>query len=146
MKDFKFKLDGKAYEVSVEEKENNIAEVTLNGEKFTVEVEGRHAAEKPVCRRAAAKVSAPRAEEPAAAAASSKPTGGKSTIKSPLPGNIFKVVATQGQAVKKGALLFVIESMKMENNILASRDGVVKAIHVAVGQNVLQGDALIDIE
>ena len=73
-------------------------------------------------------------------------SAGVKTIKSPLPGSIIKIVATVGKKVKRGEVLLTLESMKMENNILAEKDGEIKAIHVQQGQTVMQDDALFDIE
>jgi biotin carboxyl carrier protein len=146
MKSFKFKIDGKAYEVSVEEKETNKVEVQLNGKTISVEMEGE---ETPVKRTVVPKkaLAAPASGvEKTVAQPASKPAGGLNSIKAPIPGVIFKIEVSVGQEVKRGAVLLVMESMKMENNILANRDGVIKAIHVNLGESVLQGNALIDLE
>ena len=64
-------------------------------------------------------------------------------MKSPLPGSVIKVLVSEGQAVKKGDTLLTLESMKMENAIMAEQDGTVKQIAVTPGQNVMQDDLLI---
>ena len=89
---------------------------------------------------AAAPAPAP-APVPAPAAA---PVGGNK-INSPLPGSVISVAVTEGQAVKKGDTLLVLESMKMENPILADCDGTVSKIAVAPGQSVMQDDLLVVI-
>ena len=64
-------------------------------------------------------------------------------MKSPLPGSVIKVLVSVGQAVKKGETLLTLESMKMENAIMAEQDGTVKQIAVSAGQNVMQDDLLV---
>lgn len=81
------------------------------------------------------------APAPAPAAA---PVGG-TKVTSPLPGSVIKVNVTEGQAVKKGDTLLVLESMKMENPILSDCDGTVTKIAVAAGQSVMQEDLLVVI-
>ena len=81
------------------------------------------------------------APAPAPAAA---PVGGNK-ISSPLPGSVISVAVTEGQAVKKGDTLLVLESMKMENPILSDCDGTVTKIAVAAGQSVMQDDLLVVI-
>ena len=93
---------------------------------------------------------APKAEAPKAApapkAAAPKaadvPAGGFK-VTSPLPGSIIKVLVSEGQDVKKGDTLLTLESMKMENAVMADRDGKVTKIAVTAGQNVMQDDLLI---
>ena len=93
---------------------------------------------------------APKAEAPKAApapkAAAPKaadvPAGGYK-VTSPLPGSIIKVLVSEGQDVKKGDTLLTLESMKMENAVMADRDGKVTKIAVTAGQNVMQDDLLI---
>ncbi len=82
---------------------------------------------------------APKAEAPKAA---DVPAGGYK-VTSPLPGSIIKVLVTEGQDVKKGDTLLTLESMKMENAVMADRDGKVTKIAVTAGQNVMQEDLLI---
>lgn len=82
------------------------------------------------------------APAPAAPKAADMPAGGKKVV-SPLPGSIIKVVVAEGQAVKKGDLLLTLESMKMENSVLAECDGTVTKIAVTAGQNVMQDDLLV---
>ncbi len=135
MKKFKFVIDGHKYEVSVNEIENNVAELEVNGTPFTVEIEK----EEKVTTRPVAKPAAT-TSAPAAAPA----TGSVKFITSPLPGSIVRVLVEAGQSVKKGDVLLTMESMKMENNISAEADGVVKSILVTPGQNVMQDDKLIE--
>ena len=72
------------------------------------------------------------------------PVGGNK-VNSPLPGSVISVAVKEGQAVKKGDTLLVLESMKMENPILADCDGTVSKIAVAPGQSVMQDDLLVVI-
>ncbi len=144
MKEFKFTIDGNEYEASVEETAKNQVAVEINGKKFSVEIEKK---EKPVivaAQRPAA-ASAPAKPQPSAAPAS-KPQGGAGTVKAPLPGSISKILVKEGDSVKRGDTVLTMESMKMENNIMAERDGVVKAIYVQPAQSVMQGDSLFDLE
>ncbi|HLP06365.1 MAG TPA: biotin/lipoyl-containing protein [Paludibacter sp.] len=135
MKKFKFKIDGSEYEVSINEIEQNIAEIEVNGTPFTVEIERQSPA---LNRKPAGKVSTP-IKAPARTAVAS-------AIKAPLPGSIMKVLVTNGQTVRRGDLLLTMESMKMENNILAEHDGIIRNVHVQPGQTVMQDDVLIDFE
>lgn len=135
MKKFKFKINGSEYEVSVNEVENNIAEVEVNGTAFTVEVEMQ---EKSVLNKKAAGKVDP-IKTPARTVVAN-------AIKSPLPGSILKILVTSGQKVKRGDVLLTMESMKMENNILAEHDGIVRNVRVQAGQSVMQDDVLVDFE
>ena len=139
MKKFKFIIDGSKYEVSVNEIENNVAEVEVNGTPFTVEIE----------REQKTAVTARPSVKPATVApAASHSTAAASTmiVKSPLPGSIMKVLVAVGDSVKRGDVLLTMESMKMENNILAEADGVIKSVAVEPGRNVLQDDKLVELE
>lgn len=74
----------------------------------------------------------------------SAPAGGKA-VTAPMPGTILKVNVANGQAVKKGDILFVLEAMKMENEIMADCDGVVGGVSVSNGASVEAGTALCTI-
>lgn len=137
MSKFKITINGNVYEVAVQETGNNTADVEISGKKFSVGVEQEESVYSPI--------GAPRpaASSHAAAATSGKKMVSKA-VRSPLPGNVLKVFVTVGQAVKRGDTLVTIESMKMENAILAETDGVVKGVLVSAGQSVMPGDVLVD--
>ena len=84
-----------------------------------------------------AQPSAPKAEAPVAPVA-----GGAQTVAAPMPGTILKVNVANGQAVKKGDVLMILEAMKMENEIVAPQDGTVASINVAVNDSVEAGAVL----
>ncbi len=147
MKEFKFKINGAEYKCAVEEIAGGKTNVTVNGKTYQVETEkATTVAPKPA---APVQQAAPAAHKAAPApAAAPQPAvapvaGDGIKVKSPLPGSIIKVLVSEGQAVKKGDTLLTLESMKMENAIMAEQDGTVKQILVSAGQNVMQDDALI---
>ena len=128
--------------------------VTLNGTTYEVEVEhgqamliDEYAAIAPAAAPApvaAAPVAAAPAAAPAPAAAAVTASG--EVVASPMPGVILNVKVTQGQAVKKGDVLIILEAMKMENEISAPKDGTVAQIVTAKGANVDTGAPLIVLQ
>jgi biotin carboxyl carrier protein len=72
--------------------------------------------------------------------------GGSLRIKAPMPGKVTKVPVSEGQEVRKNQTLVIVEAMKMENEIKASIDGVVKKVHVAVGDLVDAERPLVEVE
>ena len=142
MKEYKFKINGKDYAVSIGEAEGKMLSVNVNGASYQVELENAPAAAPAAPTAPAAQAAqAPAAQAPAPKAAS----GGGLTIKSPLPGIIISIDVKEGQAVKRGQKLAVIEAMKMENDILSEADGTVTAIHAAKGDSVLEGADIVTI-
>ena len=128
--------------------------ITLNGRVYEVEVEAGQAmlldeyeaiAPTPVAAApvAAAPVAAPAA--PAAAAAAPAVTGAGEAVNAPMPGTILKVNVAQGQAVKEGDVLCVLEAMKMENEIKAPKAGTITQVVTSKGASVNTGDALVVI-
>ena len=124
--------------------------VTLNGRTYEVEVNNGQAilldeyeAVAPVA-ALAAPVAAPAAAAPAPAAAPAV-TGAGEAVNAPMPGTILKVNVSQGQAVKEGDVLCVLEAMKMENEIMAPKAGTITQVVVAKGSSVNTGDALVVI-
>ena len=107
--------------------------VKLNGKVYEVEIEEVKAGQKPTM-----------SATPAAAAPAAS-TGGGQAVEAPLQGSMFNILVKEGQAVKKGDVLAVLEAMKMENEIIAPVDGTVSAIHVEKGQNVNLGDTILEI-
>ena len=144
MKEFAFKINGAEYKCAVEEIEAGKTKVTVNGKVYEVETEAPKTA--PVAAKPAAAPAPKPAAAPAAPKAEAKPAAAPAAglqVKSPLPGSVIKVLVSEGQAVKKGDTLLTLESMKMENAIMAEADGTVKQIAVTPGQNVMQDDLLI---
>ena len=138
MKKYNFKINGKEYEVTIGEAEGKNLTVNVNGADYQVELENA-----PV---AAPVQAAPVAQAaPAAPAAAPKPAGAGTTVKSPLPGIIISIDVKEGQAVKRGQKVAVIEAMKMENDILAEQDGTITAIHANKGDSVLEGADIVTI-
>ena len=140
MKEYKFKIGGKEYNVTVNPKEGKFYDVTVNGATYEVEAENAPEttpAPKPVAH------TAPAATPVAAPAAS--PAGAGEKVASPLPGVIIEVSVKEGQAVKAGQKLVVLEAMKMENDIPAPKDGTVTEIHVHKGDSLQEGDPVVTL-
>ena len=111
--------------------------INVNGTKYEVEVEEIDAS--------AAKAAAPKAEAPKAAAPAAKPAGAGEKVTSPMPGTILSVAVKEGDSVKEGQQLMILEAMKMENEILAPCAGKVTAVVVAKGSTVESGTLLCTI-
>ncbi|HEY3291244.1 MAG TPA: acetyl-CoA carboxylase biotin carboxyl carrier protein subunit [Anaerolineae bacterium] len=119
-------VDNKSYEALVEESDEQLR-VLINGTLYTVRVIDE------------------RAKRLAEAAGAFAPTAGDQGIKSPMPGLIVAVAVNEGDAVKKGQVVIVLESMKMENELKSPRDGIVSSIKVSLRQAVEQGQVLLTI-
>ena len=114
--------------------------ITVNGVAYSVSVEETAAGAAPVAAPAAP--AAPKAPAAPAAAPKAAAPAGAGTVTSPMPGTILDVKVTAGQAVKASDVLFILEAMKMENEIFAGVDGVVSSVAVAKGAAVNPGDVL----
>ena len=133
MKQYKYKINGNLYNVTVNDVEDNIANVEVNGTSYKVELD------KPV--KAAPKT------ETGAPLVTKQPTASKKDgVKSPLPGVILDIKVKEGDTVKRGQTIIILEAMKMENNINANKDGKVAEIKVNKGDSVLEGTDLVIIE
>ena len=115
--------------------------VTLKGRTYEVEVEAGEAIL--LDEYEAIAPSAPTAAP--AAPAAPVVTGAGEPVNAPMPGNILKVNVTQGQAVKAGTVLCILEAMKMENEIMAPKDGTVTQVLVSKGNTVDTGAPLVVI-
>lgn len=130
MKKFLIKVNGNQYEVEVEEVKDNSVSV------------------KPSETVKATTVAAPIAPAPKAPVAEKTVVtpAGSATITSPMPGTILKVNVNTGDIVKKGQVLLILEAMKMENEIVSSKDGKIASVNVEKGKPVNAGDVLVSIE
>ena len=116
--------------------------ITVNGNTYEVYVEEADASSAPVA--------APVASTPAPAAKPAAPkaapvAAGANKVTAPMPGTVLQVKVSQGQSVKKGDVICVLEAMKMENDIPAPCDGVIASINVQKGASVGAGDILASI-
>ncbi len=141
MKKFKFKISGSSYEVDVNEVEGNIIQLEVNGTPYTVELEKEVKKSKtPKLVRSVVQ------NKPEESVIKKTHTSGAMKVLSPLPGTITQIHVKAGDTVSKGAKLISMEAMKMENSVLAEKAGVVANLKVAIGDNVLQNDVLLEIE
>jgi len=155
MSEYILTINEKEYRAEVSEINAEYALIQVNGKEFRVDlqqlalsklmpvasaVETRTAAAQ-AAQAAIGVVPGPTAQ-PSAAAASGEAS---SLVKAPLPGLIIDVKVREGEKVKAGQNIVVMEAMKMENQIQATTDGTVKKIFIKKGDNVAEGNALIEI-
>ncbi len=130
--------------------------VTLNDRVYEVEVEEGQAmlideyesvapVSAPAYTAAEAAPAAPAAPAPAAPAAPAQSLASGEVVKSPMPGNILKILVSQGQQVEEGTVLLILEAMKMENEVVAPKNGTVAQIVVSKGAVVETGSPLVVI-
>lgn len=146
MKTYRVTVNGEVYEVTVEEVKGSVTGAAPS-----------HVAAPAPPPAPTPPVSAPQTTPkpvppPPAPASASAPTPtpaaetGAQEIQAPMPGKILAVKAAPGDVVKRGAVLAILEAMKMENDIMAPADGTVKAVNVKVGDSVNTGDVLVVLE
>ena len=137
-------INNKSYEVEVEQGQANILRI----EDAVAQVAVQAAASVqpvPAQQPVAAPVQLPAPVAPAPVSTATAAAVGGEQIKSPMPGTLLDVKVTSGQAVKKGDILFILEAMKMENEIMAPVDGVVQVV-ATKGASVSTGDVLASIQ
>ena len=154
MAKYQYTVKGVDYEVEIQDIEGNIANVTVNGIPFEVEMkqpikagkqkvklseERRVKSEESNSSSSATNASSATTTQPAAAAAS-----GKSVV-APLPGTINEIKVKVGDKVNAGDTVVILEAMKMQNNIEAETSGTITGINVNKGDAVMEGDTLVTI-
>jgi len=145
MKNFKFTINGNAYDAEIIGIEDNIAEVSINGVAYSVEIDKKMLSVKtPKLVRTLAVPSTDSHPSVSKTASPSMPKG-TGNIKSPLPGVILDLYVREGDMVKIGQKLLMLEAMKMENIINADKEGKVTSIKAGKGDSVMEGDILIVI-
>ena len=151
---YQYTVKGVDYEVEIQDIEGNIANVTVNGIPFEVEMkqpvmagkqkvklseERRVNSEESNSSSSATNASSATTTQPAAAAASGKP------VVAPLPGTINEIKVKVGNKVNAGDTVVILEAMKMQNNIEAETSGTITSINVNKGDAVMEGDTLVTI-
>ena len=144
MKEYKYKINGSLYNVVINNTTDEVAEVEVNGIPYTVEVGKKTKKQVTTAFKKPAQAATP---APQVSTPVSRPTASVSagSLKSPLPGIILDITCNVGDTVKKGQKLLILEAMKMENNIIADRDGTIQDIKVRKGDSVLEGTELLSI-
>lgn len=142
MKKYKFKIKGHDYDVELLNFEGNVAQMDVNGTIYEVELQ--HEMKQSKTPRLVRQEIQPKRHESKIKKTITKTAG--HDVKCPLPGNIMQVYVKNGDEVKLGAKLVMYEAMKMENTILAEKDGIVKNLSVQPGDSVLQDAKLMEIE
>ena len=151
MAKYQYTVKGVDYEVEIQDIEGNIANVTVNGIPFEVEMKQPVKAAKQKVKLSAATDIAKEAASSSSAATEEKPiekgavpAGGK-PVTAPLPGTINDIKVKVGDKVNAGDTVVVLEAMKMQNNIEAECTGTITSINVSKGDAVMEGDVLVTI-
>ena len=154
MNEYVLTINQKEYRAEVGEINADFALIQVNGQEYRVELKqlalGKLMPAAPAAESRPAAILAPLAvagaPAPAAPPAAAAGTGeASSLVKAPLPGLIIDVKVREGEKVKAGQSIIVMEAMKMENQIQATTDGTVKKIFVKKGDNVAEGHAMVEI-
>ncbi len=153
MKEIKLEIQGKEYQVKIEEFGPKEAKISVNGTTYAVGL--KDLGEQIIVEHAnftapaAARIQPAQqtfAPAPASAHSSSGPASGNSQVVAPLPGLILNVLVRVGDKVNAGQKIMIMEAMKMENDITAGISGTVKTLNVKNGDNISEGDILAVIE
>jgi len=141
MKNFKFTIKGHDYAVEIIKIEGTQAEIEVNGTPYLVDIH------KEVKRVETPKLVRKAVPTPKDASEIKKaPDAHLTKMLAPLPGNIIQIMVKEGDNISKGSKILIMEAMKMENDVLSEKDGIVRTIRVKAGDTVLQGDVLVEIE
>jgi biotin carboxyl carrier protein len=144
------RIDDQVFEVEVADVHARPIIVTIEGEQFEVWPEDTSAADAPAPARVVPFAARPAAPAPAPPPAVPAPTpiaagaGGLRMVHAPIPGVIASIAVQPGATVTPGQELCVLEAMKMQNAIRATRAGQIAAVHVIVGQHVRHNDVLFE--
>ena len=139
MKNFKFKIHDNNYKVNIKSHEGSVINLEVNGTIYSVTMnEDIKKSNTPTLVRSASR----RPAEPLKV----NPSSNKTKIVAPIPGVILSIDVKVGDTLKVGDRMLVLEAMKMENNIVAEKAGIVSAVCITVGQQVLQDELMIELE
>lgn len=140
---YKFRINGKEYNVTVGRSEGKSLKVNVNGADYDVEVEG--ALQTPAPEAPAVKAAPASTEKTAPSPAAPAPSASQTSVVSPMQGNVVEICANVGDNVAAGQKIVVIESMKMEIEISAPRAGKLTAILVAKGDHLEENQSVASL-
>ena len=129
MKKYNFEIDGKKFEVEVNLISSNNAEVRVNNKNFDIKISND--------------LTEPKKTEPKKAEQSVQ--GNPGDLLALMPGKIIKVLVSEGQKIKMGEPVIIMESMKMEQTIVSSADGAIESVNVSEGETIEVGSVMIVI-
>ena len=144
MREYVMNIGDKEYKAEVKSITTEVALIEVDGKEYEVELKqmGKNPAApavRPVNRPA------PAAAPATAPKTAPAPSGAAGAVTAPLPGAILELLVSEGDSVKAGQDILVMEAMKMENKIQAPHDGTIKKIFAQPGANVAEGDPLLEI-
>ena len=147
MKEYHLKVNGRDYVINLKNLSGDHAELEVDGKPYEVDIRSVHRTGKPTRRPSSTAqrgttVSVPQATAPPNMAA----MGVADHVTAPIPGAVLDVYVKEGDEVKAGQNLLMMEAMKMENLITAPRDGTVAKLHVKAGDSVTQGQELVALK
>jgi biotin carboxyl carrier protein len=152
MRTYNLKIGGESFEARIVEYSESKVVVNLNGDLYEVEIEPEQVPRSPVLVRSVSeRKSARAASQPAESGQQVEPSLQVSRLSAglviaPIPGVVKSILVKEGDAVKEGDVVLILEAMKMDNEISSRSNGTVKTIHIAVGDSVQEDQVLIDIE
>ena len=129
MKKYNFEIDGKKFEVEVNLISSNNAEVRVNNKNFDIKISND--------------LTEPKKTEPKKVEQSVQ--GNPGDLLALMPGKIIKVLVSEGQKIKMGEPVIIMESMKMEQTIVSSADGAIESVNVSEGETIEVGSVMIVI-
>ena len=147
---YQYTVKGIDYEVEIQDIEGNIANVTVNGIPFEVEMKqpvkaGKQKVKLSGEQKESAPTATPTATATPAATTTAAAASGKPVV-APLPGTINEIKVKVGDKVNAGDTVVILEAMKMQNNIEAETSGTITSINVNKGDAVMEGDTLVTIK
>ena len=134
MKKYNFEIDGKKFEVEVNLLNSNDAQVKVNDKNFDIKISNNL----PEPKKSEPKKSEPKIPDQSV-------QGNPGDLLALMPGKILKVLVSEGQKIKMGEPVIIMESMKMEQTIVSSADGVINSINVKEGETIEVGSVMIVI-
>jgi len=149
MKKYNFEIDGKKFEVEVNLLNSNDAQVKVNDKNFDIKISNnlsepkKSEPKKSEPKKSEPKKSEPKKSEPKIPDQSVQ--GNPGDLLALMPGKILKVLVSEGQKIKMGEPVIIMESMKMEQTIVSSTDGVINSINVNEGETIEVGSVMIVI-